>query len=394
MANTFVFNDELLLRCDDVMAVKAKYPTVAFAFYTTPLRESFPTINAEADGMKRKFRKSGLWAVALGTIGLWLATIEPIYLTSAASSAHLHGVTSSIVAVAAAGFGVLSVLIGFSGLLVGPFSIGTLGTKRRWLQLRLVGERLRQWQWQYFFTHLPEIIEAVPSQEKQAAYIKLRDEAFSTFLVELLNTQSDRLDQQVQADFDPSISLDWIHPEFAARAAKLGRLEETLTKGAGENQPSSIQELLSGYQEIRLKGQIDYVTYMTKPGPLGTHAITQKKWIGILSSCILVLIVLLHLGILAAVIAEIPAMKGPIVHVLIVVLAIAALALRVIEEGLRPTEQIARLRLYLREILSARQRFQENSMLAKVTAMRTLEEAAAREMREFLQSANKSRYII
>jgi len=105
-------------------------------------------------------------------------------------------------------------------------------------------------------------------------------------------------------------------------------------------------------------------------------------------------IVVLHVALLAGVLLRIDELHSPVIYVLALVFAVSALAARAIEDGLGPAEQIARLKAYLNAIETARARFAEGEGAARILDAVQMENAAAREMNEFLTEANVRRYVM
>ena len=63
-----------------------------------------------------------------------------------------------------------------------------------WLRARMLCERIRQWRWQYFCAHIPEIIKASGKAESKEKYFSMHEAAFTQFNEKLQSEQEDALE--------------------------------------------------------------------------------------------------------------------------------------------------------------------------------------------------------
>jgi len=386
LLDDFRFNNELFVDDNDRASIRECFPTVWFALYTPALTGRFDEINEHSKREKTRFRIFGSCAVALATLALSLAAFEAIIMIPLAEARPGIEAFLKPTAFAAAASGLVGGLIGWGGM-------GIYRRKRAWLEARLFAERLRQWQWQYVLAHIPEIVKASQDPEAQRAYVKKRDREFDGFFTFYRSGLAARLNEHLDEGSELAAKF-WLDPEFAdkfERAASSSSIESIRSDPA---RAAALDELLRAYGRVRMQGQIDYVCYLLGEGPFATHPVKQKQILQALSHTGVVLIAVLHAAVIAGVIFDVAELKSPGVYICTIILALIALALRVVEEGLRPTEEIVRLRNYHNEVVGAQSRFHSGDEGAMLHSMRTLEEAGARELIDFLQSANTARYVM
>ena len=82
-------------------------------------------------------------------------------------------------------------------------------------------------------------------------------------------------------------------------------------------------------------------------------------------------------------------------HVSALILALIALGLRAIEDGLRPAEHLGRITGYLSEVSSIDDAFRDVvTGAARRNLMAALEKASFKEMADFLRAGDRSRYVM
>src|SRR5690349_509687 len=149
----FLYNDEFFFDAADRKRASEEYPDIWFALYSEHVSKAFRELDEETKALKAGFQRWGLSVVGLAIVALSLAAIEPSLLHPAAVSGNLPMYVVEGAAVLAAVAGLLSMIFGY-------FGMGFWSRKGRWLRMRLLCERIRQWRWQYFCGHMEEIIEA------------------------------------------------------------------------------------------------------------------------------------------------------------------------------------------------------------------------------------------
>jgi hypothetical protein len=382
MANSedFRFNDEFFVDERELRRMRDRYPRVGFAFHTPQATQLFLRVDATARQAKATFQRFGLVTVLLALTALVLAAIEPVWIAPAARAGTLHPNAAKTVALLAALAGTSALLVGWAGLGIGE-------RKHNWIKYRLIAERLRQWQAQFVCSHIPQILAAARSAQGMVQFMAARDASFAEFEsnhVASVGARITSLLSRNRAEQSPTLWVD--HSlERAARAP----LSVT-----GQDLPA-LEELFEAFDNIRFRAQVDYAEYMRGHGRIRSHPLTQHHVLSVAGYACIVAVLILDLAVIAGVLGEVPLLKSPEVHLLTIVAALGGLAVRVLEDGLRPDVHVARLEGYLEEISRARQRFRDATAAdEKLTQMRALEESAALEMIGFLKAATSSRYVL
>jgi hypothetical protein len=106
-----------------------------------------------------------------------------------------------------------------------------------------------------------------------------------------------------------------------------------------------------------------------------------------------VLILILHLAHATFFVAT--AHHAPFLDFGVVVLAIAALAAKSVEEGINPEAEIERYEAYLESCAEALREFDAaDSLSGKILAAQAMEGAAASELRSFLRKSSRAKFFI
>lgn len=381
----FKFNDEFFLEAEDRKRLQETFPLVAFAFHTPRASELFAEYDRKAKAAKSGFQRFGIGAVILALLALLLAAADPVLLAPAVNSKLMPELYSQGIALLAAIFGVLAILIAWAGMGLGK-------RRREWLKNRLIGERLRQWQGQYVCSHIPEILAGAHTPGALRDYIAARDTSFAKFQKDHVTNVGARLPSVLGLDRSNSPPL-WLDYEFERS------IQTSLAATARNAQPEQLdvveEQLFDAYDEIRFRGQVDFTEYMRSAGRLRSHPRTQHRFLSVASYVCITSILVLDISVIVGVLVPVEPLKGPLVHFLAIAAALIALALRVLQDGLRPDVHVTRLDGYLEEISRARQRFRVATTTSeKLAEMRVLEEAAAREMIGFLRAAASARYVL
>jgi len=383
----FEYNDEFFFDATMREDAARYFSNIWFALYSETISNEFRKHDDEARKLKTNFQIWGFRVVGLAVFGLSVAAIEPTFLHPAIDADYLHK-TSSKVAAALAG------LAGVASVLMGYFGMGFSERKLRWLRTRLVCERIRQWRWQYFCAHIPEAITASADDRLKQEYASRRDGEFSSFLDGLRANQENALKVVLsQSADDPDAT--WVRAEF-----KSGIQRPDLSAAiefSDEAHATTIGKLLAAYGNVRIGAQKRYARYLVgDSGPFSTHPATQRAWLHKRGIALLMAIFVLHIIVLVGtVIFHMPALALKMISVSAIICALIALGLRTIEDGLRPSEHLGRITGYLAEVSSIEEAFNEAaSGDARRYLMIALEKASYKEMVDFLQAGDRSRYVM
>lgn len=380
----FAFNDEFFLKPELEAKGASDFPRTWFAIHNPNISKAFDEIDSLAKQQKMRFQNFGFWAVGFAVLALSLAAIESAFVLPAVDAHQLPKLASTAIALAAAIAGIVSCSVGLLGM-------GISGRKQQWLETRLICERIRQWRWQYFCATIPKIVSASGNTAKVAEYRSAWDDDFNRFLGDLRNAAPDHLKSALRPSKPADVSM-WLDDGFgqSIKSLDLG----TLSTSSTEKQ--TMHEILAAYENIRIGAQSRYADYLVnKVGPFRIHPGTQKKVLHRFGYWIVIAILVLHLAVVAGIFLGFPELKSKLVHVTAIVLALAALGLRAAEDGLRPTELLERQKGYLAEVTSIGDTYDSSrGDYRERAAMIALEKAAYKEMLDFLQNADKARYIM
>jgi hypothetical protein len=359
------FNDDLLLHEEDRKLASIKYPTIFHVLDHPQLRQLFSKYDTPTNRAKRIGLIAGFWAIGLGFGALGIAALELIF-------AHPAGVTLAVVSGLC---GVLSFLIGSVGVLFA-------GRKRNWLRGRLMGERIRQFHFQMLVSRLPEILASLKSDAAKLSFLSERNVWFESFKASLIG----KLDSTLAAILHEEKSIDpWLHNMGAA-----AEIQES----------KDINPILDAYRELRLVHQLDYVNFKLQDDYRIFSAMPRRQ-LAVISSIVFALIVLLvvmHVGILAGALfpsSVLASFHSPEAIIVIIWLALAALAIRAMEQGLQPEREIERYQQYRSGVRAILERYDNAvSQNAKIEIMREMEGLAFEEMRNFLVTNERSRFVM
>ena len=106
-------------------------------------------------------------------------------------------------------------------------------------------------------------------------------------------------------------------------------------------------------------------------------------------------LVAVHLGVVLGVVGDIEEDRLVILHVAAIWLALLALAVRTVEEGLQPQREIERYRAYGMALEDVQAEFSAaGSPVERIEAMRSLERLSFVEMVNFLKANHEARFVM
>jgi hypothetical protein len=365
------FNNDLLIDPSDLDRAGRGFSQMMHVLSHVSLQDTFRRFDRLGNAAKRKGRIAGLLAILLGTTALAIAAATP--------KAQGWGLIAAIC-------GVFSIGIGLGGALYA-------GAKRRWLCNRVMTERLRQFHFQAFVCRWREIAGTLAGPDAARAYIAQRETWFDRFIApypgQLDAELTDLLD-------DETASKCWLHPK------------PSLPK-PGEIIPD-LEGLFAAYHDLRISHQLHYANYKLRSNQKmfsWSPRLQEVIFSYAVLICILAIFVI-HLWIAFSIAlgGRIPGPEeillqretetaGTNVHVIVIWIAIAALAVRALQEGLQPEREIERYRHYRAGVRALRDRFDEaRSPLEKLEVMLEMERLSFDEFRNFLRSSSEARFII
>jgi hypothetical protein len=328
------FNDDLLFGGEDLHYAREKYPTIRHVLDDPELRRFFSEYNEPANRAKSRGRTYGYCAIALVFFGLGVAASEHLFK---------HG-DGAIFRDWSTGLALLSAVCGIVGVVIGAIGILHAQKKRSWLHFRLMTERLRQFHFQTFIFRLPEILKSLKSEGSRAAFEQTR----TAWLREFKAVFSQRLDSEFTNIVEDEKGANiWLH---GARKEPV-KIEES----------EQLEPLFEAYRELRIMHQIGYANYKLQDDPR-LFADAPRTQAAVLSTAGLICIILLcaiHIFVLFAVVFASAKWEdfADAVSLVSIWLALLALALRAIEQGLQPEREIERYQQYRSALWAILDRF-------------------------------------
>lgn len=362
---TYTFNSDILLGEQDRAEARREFPNIAYSLEHETLCEVFAPVDDRANTSKTRSRRWGVFAVLLATAALMLAAGEMLY----------HDLPKTQVRIIAAIGGVAGIV----SVIIGVYGVMFKEKKMRWLRDRLSTERMRQFHFQHYAAHAVEILAGAKDPTRMDAYLSKREKDFEAFKNHYLNNADDHLMHMVEAE--------GVHEEL---------MVEFIDKDIDPGDPH-LSEYLTAYERLRFDRQIGYCNYVlrNKEGFWQSAPVRLAHWLETIGlSCVFIILVL-HALVFMGAIANIPWMKGPMIHVLAIFAAIIALSARTFEAGFQPEREIERMRQYRLSLTRIHDRFKAApTPREKIWAMRDLEKLAHEEMVLFLRGNYEAKFVM
>lgn len=363
-----VFNDDLLLNRGDVELAQQVFPAIGVALNWPRLRETFAPHEQAANWAKRQSRRRGMQGLAAALTALWLAALEPRLHELHLGKAALWALAGLIT-----GLGVLGVVLG-SSVLIGE-------RKERWLHHRAATERLRQLHFQILVRRATQLAATDPAVVAEAV------------------AERERMLDLLSLDLKPGVTrpIEAIMEDLGG--AECWLVTERPLVPWSTVQPTVLDELFRAYAKLRFQHQANYAIRKMAQGfglwpwePAG-----QARRIEQVSYSLTLLVIICH--ILAIVVVTF-ALAGenwfsPAMQTVGILAAMSVLALRVLEDGLRPRAEVGRLRTYRGEVVELSRKFEAAAEpTAKLALMERMEEVSYRELRDFLTLHDEASFVL
>lgn len=377
------FNDDLLMGMGDQQLARTTYPELFHVLDFPELREQFQKYNKQADKAKAKVHLIGLLAVMLATLALGSSAMAPIL----DAILHLDGLNDRTVKTLKF---IQNLSIGFEvlGLIGSAIAIGGIGIadwKAKWLQCRLMAERLRQWHFQLMIHKGSEIESSCDPTKLQAKqhFVSERNKWFLAFVHLHEGCLDSQLHELVESPESKYISLHDGESQYSA------------------NSPI-VLKVFEAYRVLRLKHQALYAAHklqkktsipLWKPHrwPL---PVLQSRLSTVTSSC------LIGALCVSAVILVSHFFDWPIAHTaalpaVILCLLVLTAAIRAVQDGLAVREEVQRYVDYDGEVRYLLTKFEgSNDQAEKLRFMHDMERAVVDELKDFLRAHSESKFIV
>ncbi|MGO9930659.1 MAG: hypothetical protein ACLPV8_02445 [Steroidobacteraceae bacterium] len=366
-------NSDLLIDAEDQAFFARHYPDFAPVFDWAELRSLFVRYDAAASRARAHSRRSGIFAVIFGFLGLTVGASVPLIdgLTNNGGLSHSHA--PDVLGAVAGLLAIFSIAVGYTQVLKGK-------DKARWLTNRFWTERIRQFHFQLIVNHLPVLIAAIKSKNELRDWLEFRARELDRFEHDYLRGVEDKIRhlEQDEAEDSPWISQEWDH--------------------AGPVPPPSeeFDELLALLDQQRFGVQ---QRYAERKLLIGWHSPeTGSQWILKLSDFLTAVLLLATITVgLVSIIAFVSHADPKIRLIAAFVAALASssvVAMRALKEGLLFNADAERYKWYLAAVRTLYRRYEHADLPRKIFLLRELERTAYQEMRRFMLSAAHARFVM
>jgi hypothetical protein len=366
-------NGDLLIDEEDQAFFARRYPDFAPIFDWPELRSLFVKYDAAAARSRIHSRRSGIFAVIFGFLGLIVGATVPLIdgLTKGAAGSRSH--TPDVLGAVAGTLAIISIVLGYTQVLRGK-------EKARWLTNRFWTERIRQFHFQLIVSNLPVLITAIESKNALKAWLDFRARELDRFEHDYLRGVEDKIHhlEQDEAEDNPWIFEEWDHT------------------GAVPPASEEFKQLLMLLEQQRFGVQQRYAERKLLSGLYSPE--TGAKVVMRLSDFFtgVLLLATVAVGLISIIAYESNAdPKIRLTAAFIAGLASSSVvAMRALKEGLLFNADVERYKWYLAAVRTLYRRYEHAELPRKVFLLRELERTAYQEMRRFMLSAAQARFVM
>lgn len=386
-------------------APEARKPTVRFAFEFQTLLGMFIPADVEALESRKTSRVAGITAVALVLSAMLLASLGPILSsaghasapaaahgapvsdhvppadTHAAPTADVHAPTDAAASHdeglnVHAILGTIAALLGLTGTVLGITGMRRSASRRKWLRARLMTETLRLFHFHYIVARLPEIVAVAGDAARRERYLADRAAALEQLKAKVLA--------------DPEVELRRI----------MNRKDETpfetitpMMVEEGVETPQAAADAFDVWRVLRVNWQAGYCDAKLERRHKGRFTIKQMDELFVALGWFCVgAIILIHIGHFVGMLAS---AQSAWLEAAVIWTALIALAGRAMEDGFQPQREIERYEQYRANVRVTEERFAAaRTYAAKLEVMRAFERSSLEEMRVFLRTHAKARFLL
>ena len=361
-------NNDLLTTPETRRLVAEPYPR-AFQILDWPeFRSTFLEHDEPAKKAKQGFDDHGLWSAVLSTLGASLLALAP--LVPPRVPQHM---------VILLGCALVAV-----GGLMGLWHLLGHGGRTQWLINRLWAERLRQFYFQYIINNLGAAVAAMGDDRQLAGYKVARAGALALFITDL---------RQNLAARTPAGGVAWISTDHED-ARMWGRGDwRTSRVSRGTVMCADHRELFECLSRGRIGIQEYYAQLNLKRDAAGQGTMARRLLtFGNITTFVFVASLTLAS---VSIILDWPTYSADILIAVSGVAAAWGLCFRLVDQGMGYSLDAERYELYAEQMAHIRSRFDaaEDDVAEKISALRQLETYTYREMRQFLRTHLKSRFL-
>lgn len=361
-------NDDLMLEQRQRDYIAAVHPDVFPLLDWPAVRDWFVRHDLSAGQFRDRTRRAGLIAVLLGFASMVLAAATPLI-------AHWPGIetddTSRALGVVIAALATLSGGIAFGLLLFGR-------SRRRWLTHRFRTERTRQFYFQFLLNNLDLAGDILSGRQVIAVWRERQDKAFLSFTHAYLGDLDDAMGRM---EGDVAEQCPWIEP--------VGPRSEA----ACQTDPA-VAPLLQVLHAQRIQYQ---QRYTSKKLRRGAHSPVSRRNAAKLASDVLTVAAMV--GALVTGILYFSG-NGPDDQAilwsagLVALVSAAIVVIRAISDGLQLAADAERFEWYAASVDSVAARFDRAGLAERVELLRELEHLSYQELRRFILTFLKARFVL
>lgn len=384
-------------------APEARKPTVRFAFEFMPLLEMFLPADKEALAARKASRIGGIMAVLLVLSAMLLASLGPILssaghapapgsdhaaASSEAHSAHAddhvapadahapaddgHGEGPNLHVV----LGTVAALLGLTGTALGITGMRRSASRRKWLRARLTTETLRMFHFHYIAARLPELVAVGGDPARQEKYLADRAAALERLKAKVLADPEKEL-QRIMERKDETRFED-ITPPMPEEGVEI---------------PQVAADVFDVWRVLRLNWQAGYCDAKLERRHKGRFTIKQmdEMFVALGWFCVGA-IILIHIGHFVGMLAS---AQSAWLEAAVIWTALIALAGRAMEDGFQPQRELERYEQYRANVRVTTERFEAaRTYAAKLEVLRAFERTSLEEMRVFLRTHARARFLL
>jgi hypothetical protein len=364
--HSHVFNDDLLMNDEDLEFAKSQFPEIIHVLDYPRLRGKFAEYEKEANQARDRVRQLGFTTVGSALLALIAVATKPLW-------PHLFW-TRWVAAAIELG-GMFAALIAAGGLWLGPW-------KQRWLESRLMTERIRQWHFQLMLLRGQQVDSSGGGADAVTRFAEERDRWFADFL----QAHEGKLDAQLETLIsEPRDNVAWLHAPPTTYDANSITLPHVFTV----------------YERLRFDHQYSYGVYKLRKSTdrplwdfLRWPATRQTAMLSGLASVCFVGALICAAALVYCHIFNVSEEIELYIRTGAIVVALVGAALRTIQDGLALDQEIERYSDYRRRTFQLRDRFNRSTNTQeRLHLMAELEIAAVDELTGFLRTHHNARFV-
>ena len=281
------------------------------------------------------------------------------------------------------GVPILSAGMGVAGAAIGSVGVLAAGNKSRWLENRLMTERLRHFHFQSFIAGLPDIVLSLADAEGVSKFRTERSLWLDAFKGRYIgNLQSELTEVLSEGDTKDF----WLFNNIPENVTAIDK---------------SVGPLFEAYRELRLVHQINHAKYKLREDGAAFLTDAPRRQAELLANVgyvFVILVAVVHIIVMGWAVVSRNTLDGvPSIaaNVAITLIAFGALALRALEQGLQPEREVERYQQYKSSLAALLSRFDRCSTLVeKYVVMKDMERLAFDEMRNFLLTNMRTKFVM